>query len=222
MKKFNIFLLGLLIILATFIGIEWNRKNKQFSSENQLVISTTENSDQLNKKNNNQKESAQSGSKLARPSKNDVHADHEHDEETSQTPIDDTMLAKERIYTENEIEHMSRAEFQHTLLDIKRKLPVVSELKKIPEAALHHTPSIVLKAGRDISVVAEVAARHPEYEIDALNFYDTCARNPQGVTTVRALCLTNIIEINNKNKQTTDLSIYPKEIVDLSRMVIED
>lgn len=210
-------MLALLIILAGFIYFELNRSSRLTDTKNQLVATPSSEDHSVNKK---QLEAIKDVS----PPVSDEHEDdyHSHEAEAPKTDLDDTMLANERIYTQSELDHMTRAEFQHTLLDIKRKLPKLSEIKKIPEAALHHTPSIVLKAGRDISVVAEVTALHPEYEIDALNFYDSCARNPQGVTTVRALCLTNIIEINNKNKQTTDLDIYPKEIVDLSRMVIEN
>ncbi len=210
-------MLVLLIILAGFIYFELNRSSRLTDTKNQLVTNHSSEDPLVNKK-------QLEATKDVPPPVSDKHEDdhHSHEAETPKTDLDETLLAQERIYTQSELDHMTRAEFQHTLLDIKRKLPQLSEIKKIPEAALHHTPSIVLKAGRDISVVAEVTALHPEYEIDALNFYDSCARNPQGVTTVRALCLTNIIEINNKNKQTTDLDIYPKEIVDLSRMVIEN
>lgn len=218
MKKLNIFLLILLVILAGFIYFELNRSSRLTDKTNQLVTNSLSEDQKVNKKH-------LEVIKDVPPPVSDKHEEEHHHEaetEATKTDLDETMLANERIYTQSELDHMTRAEFQHTLLDIKRKLPKLSEIKKIPDAALHHTPSLVLKAGRDISVVAEVTALHPEYEIDALNFYDACARNPQGVTTVKALCLTNIIEINNKNKQTTDLSIYPKEIVDLSRMVIEN
>ena len=219
MKKFNIFLLILLVILAGFIAVEIKRGPRPSDTRNQLV-NTHKEDPVLNKKHLDEIKDAQAP--IAQNEKEDHDHDHEGENDMPKTDLDDTMLANERIYTQSELEHMTRAQFQHTLLDIKRKLPKISDIKKIPAHALHHTPSIVLKAGRDISVVAEVTALHPEYEIDALNFYDSCARNPQGVTTVKALCLTNIIEINNKNKQTTELASYPKEIVDLSKMVIED
>lgn len=217
MKKLNIFLLILLVILAGFIAVEIKRGPQLIDTKNQIVNTHSEDS-HLNKKHLDEIKEAKA------PIHQEAAHDHDHEaqDDMPKTDLDDTMLANERIYTQSELEHMTRAQFQHTLLDIKRKLPKISDIKKIPAQALHHTPSIVLKAGRDISVVAEVTALHPEYEIDALNFYDSCARNPQGVTTVKALCLTNIIEINNKNHQTTELASYPKEIVDLSKMVIED
>lgn len=132
-----------------------------------------------------------------------------------------SMLMRERFYTEAEINEMSEPQFEELLKETERKLPKLADLKKLPAGALHRTPPLVLQAGRDLGVIKEVLKVHESYERVAAPFYKTCAKNDEGVTPVRALCLTNLIEIKKKNRESLNLKEFPNQIIELSKMVTE-
>ncbi|MDO9183385.1 MAG: hypothetical protein Q7U04_13305 [Bacteriovorax sp.] len=129
------------------------------------------------------------------------------------------ILTKERIYTEQEINEMSEVQFQNLLQDTKLKFPKISEIKKLPAEALHQTPAVIIEAGRNLGVIKEVLKNHEPYEKIASSFYKNCAKDSEGTTPVRALCLANLIELKKKNSESLDLKDYPNHLIELSRMV---
>lgn len=133
----------------------------------------------------------------------------------------ENVLMRERIYTEAEINEMSEQQFEELLKETERKLPKIADLKKLPAGALHRTPPDVIQAGRDLGVIREVLKVHEAYERVAAPFYNNCAKNNEGVTPVRALCLTNLIEIKKKNGESLNLKEFPNQLIELSRMVTE-
>lgn len=131
------------------------------------------------------------------------------------------VLTQERNYTEAEINEMSEEKFVSLLKDTERKMPKKTDLKQLPAGALHRTPPIVIQAGRDLGVIKEVLKVHESYERVAAPFYKSCAKSEEGVTPVRALCLTNLIEIKKKNGESLNLKEFPDQIIELSKMVTE-
>ncbi len=131
------------------------------------------------------------------------------------------LLKKERSYTEEEILKMDEETFLITLEDIKNRLPKKSDLKEIPKEALHHTPVQILNAGKNLGLIKEILKIHPDFEKSANLFYEKCASDSDSPTTIRAICLTNLIVSNSKNKTELQLSKYPKEIVELSKIVTD-
>ncbi len=144
-------------------------------------------------------------------------------EEIAQNQAGSTnLLTQERTFTDAEINDMTEEQFVELIKDTERKMPKVSDLKKIPTGALHTTPTVVIQAGRDLGVIKEVLKVHESYERVATPFYKTCAKSEEGVTSVRALCLTNLIEIKKKNNESVNLNEYPSQLVQLSRLVIDN
>jgi len=129
------------------------------------------------------------------------------------------VLTAERIYTEQEINTMTEDQFIELTKDTDLRLPKLSEIKKIPPGALHHTPALIIQAGRDLGVLKEVLKVHKSYERDALPFYKSCALRSVIPTPVRALCLTNLIEIKKNNNESINLGEFPDSLTELSRMV---
>ena len=134
---------------------------------------------------------------------------------------DQNILTAERIYTEQEINEMSEVKFIDLLKETERRLPKLADIKKLPPGALHRTPPIVLQAGRDLGVIKEVLKVHESYSRVVAPFYKSCAKDDTGTTPVRALCLTNLIEINKKNNQSLNLKEYPDKLIELSKMVTD-
>lgn len=139
----------------------------------------------------------------------------------AQEAASENVLVKERVYTEQELSEMSEEKFVELLKDTTIRLPKLSDIKKIPPGVLHHTPAIILAAGRELGLIKEILKIHESYERAALPFYKSCAQNTEGTTPVRALCLTNLIEISRKNGQSIKTTGYPGNIVELAKMVTE-
>lgn len=133
----------------------------------------------------------------------------------------ETVLEKERIYTEEELNEMTEENFLLLLKDTQNRLPKLSDIKKLPAGALHRTPILIIMAGRDLGLIKEILKIHESYEKVAIPFYQSCAKNAEGTTPVRALCLTNLVEIKKKNGQGLKMNEYPSQIVQLSKMVTE-
>lgn len=131
------------------------------------------------------------------------------------------VLEKERIYTEQEINEMTEEKFSMLLKDTANRLPKRSDIKQIPSGALHRTPEIIIKAGRDLGLIKEVLKIHESYERVAASFYQSCAKDEEGTTPVRALCLTDLIQIKKKHGQELKMNEFPNQIVELSKMVTD-
>lgn len=136
--------------------------------------------------------------------------------------FDDTsLLVRERVYTEAEINNMSEVEFKALLVETEAKLPTVSDIKKLPPGALHHTPAPVMQAGKDLGLLKEVLKVHESYERVAVDFYKKCALTKERPMVVKALCLTNLIEIKKKNGEKLNLAAFPSDVVELTRLITD-
>lgn len=136
-------------------------------------------------------------------------------------PEQPPVITQERFYTEKEIQNMSKEEFRSLLLETESRLPTLSDIKNVPAGALHRTPEPILNAGKNLGLLKEILNAHPDYETSALGFYENCARNGSRPTPVRALCLTNLVEIKKKNHQPLNLKEFPVQVVDLARLITD-
>jgi hypothetical protein len=200
-----LFFIILSVLILAYIGISINSK-----SENENKLSLTQ---KLIKK------PVSFGSALVnRMNKNPSSSDGIN--EVAQQ----NLLVRERIFTQSEIENISESDFNDLVSDIERKLPRKSDIKKIPVEALHHTPPLIIEAGRNLGLIKEILKSHESnksYEKIANSFYLKCSNSNETPTTVRAICLTNLIIIANKNGTKLNTNQYPREIVDLSKIVTD-
>ena len=134
---------------------------------------------------------------------------------------DGSLLLRERVYTEAEINEMSEVEFKALLVETEAKLPTVSDIKKLPAGALHRTPAPVMQAGKDLGLLKEVLKVHESYEREAAIFYKKCALTVERPISVKALCLTNLIEIKKKNGEKINLAAFPSDVVELTRLITD-
>jgi hypothetical protein len=134
---------------------------------------------------------------------------------------DGSLLIRERVYTEAEINDMTEMEFKALLVETESKLPTVNDIKKLPAGALHRTPAPVMQAGKDLGLLKEVLRIHESYEREASVFYKKCALTKERPISVKALCLTNLIEIKKKNGEKLNLDAYPSEVIELTRLITD-
>jgi hypothetical protein len=131
------------------------------------------------------------------------------------------LITAERIYTEDEIKNTTEMQFAEMLKDTEMRLPTLGDIKQLPPGALHHIPSVILEAGRNLGALKEVFKFHPEYEENAIPLYTKCALASNRPTPVRALCLTNLVEISKKHNQSLDLKRFPSQVVELTKLVTD-
>lgn len=134
---------------------------------------------------------------------------------------DSSLLVRERVYTESEINEMSETQFIALLAETESKLPTVNDIRKLPPGALHRTPAPVIQAGKDLGLLKEVLKVHESYEREAQVFYKKCALTVERPTSVKALCLTNLIEIKKKNGEKLNLAAFPADIVALTKLITD-
>ncbi|MCK6596156.1 MAG: hypothetical protein L6Q33_13230 [Bacteriovoracaceae bacterium] len=131
------------------------------------------------------------------------------------------QILQKRSYTESEIANMSVEEFKIVLDTTEAQLPTIKDIRSLPPGALHHVPTPIIQAGKDMGLIKEILAVHPDYRQEAQGFYEICAENDDRPQAVRALCLTNLIQLKKENGEKLNTASYPKEIVELSKLVID-
>lgn len=144
------------------------------------------------------------------------------EEMTERTDFDNsTLLVRERVYTELEIFDMTEAQFVLLVKETELKLPKLSDIKNLPPQALHRTPAPVMQAGKDLGLLKEVIKAHESYEIVAAQLYESCAKDAQRPTPVRALCLTDLIQYKKKTGEKINKADYPATLLDLTKMITD-
>jgi hypothetical protein len=96
------------------------------------------------------------------------------------------------------------------------QLPTKQESLAHDPAEAHGIPRSIVQAGVRLGQIREILAKHPEWESEAANFYEICARNEPSMTSVRALCLANFIQWKRKQGEELDLSQFPPRVVELT------
>jgi hypothetical protein len=134
---------------------------------------------------------------------------------------DSNLLVRERQYTEKEINEMTEDQFAALVKETGLKLPKLSDIKKLPPAALHRTPAPVMQAGKDLGLLKEVLKVHESYEKIAAVMYQSCAKDTERPTPVRALCLTDLIQYKKKIGEKINKADYPATLIDLTKMITD-
>jgi len=136
---------------------------------------------------------------------------------SSSTPL----LDHERQFTEQEITQMTENGFEELLTEVERRLPKISDIKKIPSGALHRTPETIIEAGRNLGLVKEILISHEKFIPKAIGFYDHCAKSEERPTPVRALCFTNLVLLKKQKDEKINLKDYPPQVIDLAKMITD-
>lgn len=204
--------LGLLILGLVLFSISRNQKNK----ENELLSLDNEISQDVSL-------TSSAVEKTNKPNLKDLIKKNLEAQEKSVVINESNkpIILKKRNYTEIEIKNMSLEEFKDLLSTTEANLPTIADIRKLPPGALHHVPQPVIQAGRDLGLLKEILAEHPDYTGEANTLYENCSEKDELPQSVRALCLTNLIQNKKASGEKLNLSIYPKEIVELSKLVID-
>lgn len=104
--------------------------------------------------------------------------------------------------------------------DRLNRLPTVVTLQKKTEEELHHTPKEVWEGAGLIGEVIEKVDGHPQWRLQSLEFFRTCARDRLILTALRSVCLSMVWEIEAsfpEAKTAQGDKDYPQELIALAK-----
>jgi hypothetical protein len=111
----------------------------------------------------------------------------------SQPLIEPSPLQKEKALDPLE---MTSEDFDRTLEETQKIIPTLQKLQTLSQEEIHHTPVLLLEAGKKLGEIAEILHVQPHFASQAISFYRTCARESQYPNSVRALCYSNLKQLD--------------------------
>lgn len=106
-------------------------------------------------------------------------------------------------------------------MDALEKLPTESDVRASVENNPHDTPESVMKAGAVIGYVADQMKKDSANVAAGLKFFKSCAENDETASTIRAVCLRNLVDFSGKYKNNVRVSFsdYPENIQRIARHI---
>lgn len=80
------------------------------------------------------------------------------------------------------------------LLKTLESLPEIEDIQALSAEEVHHTPEIVIEAGKKIGEIMEEAEENPESREEVMNFLVSCSEGENILPSVRALCYRNVLD----------------------------
>jgi len=97
-------------------------------------------------------------------------------------------------------------------------MPLRNDLQNLKSSGeAHHYPEPVIRAGHQLGLLKEILVKRPEFEEQGAVFYQKCASEEKAITSVRALCLTNLAKYKATHGEMIDMSKYPERVVELAQ-----
>lgn len=94
---------------------------------------------------------------------------------------------------------LSVEDFRANNARLLRDLPTTEEIRKNPHKEdYHETPKAIVAAGKSLGAVLERMKSNPQYVEAGIDFYRSCADNRDIVLQIKALCLRNFRDWNEK------------------------
>lgn len=116
------------------------------------------------------------------------------------------------------IDELTEETFKELTAKALAEIPLKNDLKNLKSSEeAHHFPEPVIKAGHQLGQIKEIIVKRPEFEEEAMNFYSSCASSDQAITSVRALCLTNLAKYKASHGEMIDMTKYPERVVELAQ-----
>lgn len=114
--------------------------------------------------------------------------------------------------------------FKKIIVDVKKSVPTIDQLRSLSEADIHETPIEIQNAAIEMGRLSEAFEKHPELSGEAVQFYEACALDKKYPSSVRASCYLDLARQYKKQGKSMDDfsgdSQVPKRIKDLSKSLL--
>jgi hypothetical protein len=95
-------------------------------------------------------------------------------------------------------------EFSRESTQVLQALPKQEEMKNLKEHEMHDTPKAITQAGARIGDLEESLEKNPALKPKAIEFYEKCLIGSDYVSSIRAVCYSNLKKHDPANKTLTD------------------
>jgi len=119
---------------------------------------------------------------------------------------------------------LARLSFEKILLEAQKTLPTRKQMESLSDAELmHDVPATVVEAAALIGQLKATVDRDEALADEAGSFFLECAKSAQVLTSIRALCLTNLLHLAESHiaVDMVGVSEIPNEVIDLSSRLRE-
>lgn len=127
----------------------------------------------------------------------------------------------EVVSEEIDIEALSEEEFEKFAQDALKIMPRKSDLQNLKPQEVHHFPEPVQKAGHKLAQIKDILTKRPDLEEVGIRFYEECANDNEAMTSVRALCLSNLAQYKAMKGEVIDFSKYPERVLELANETLK-
>ena len=104
-----------------------------------------------------------------------------------------------------------------------RKLPTNTQMAPASDGEVHHFPNSLIEFGNRLGWVKAAMEERNDFKEEGIEFYQACAREDDVISSVRALCLTNLLVFQKENKlPQEELVHYPKDVLKLVKFALEN
>lgn len=123
-----------------------------------------------------------------------------------------TKVAEDSI----DIEAITEEEFVNFAKEALKIMPRQKDLQNLKPQEVHHFPEPIQKAGQKLGVIKDILIKRPDLEDAGIEFYENCASDDGAMTSVRALCLSNLAQYKAQKGEVVDFSKYPERVIELA------
>lgn len=123
-------------------------------------------------------------------------------------------------FSNETIQHLNMEDFKAIITKTDEELPKIKDIQKLSDEELHHTPGLLIEAGRALGNIKQILSQRDDLVDEGLKFYDRCARSRELSTPVRSLCLTNFINYKKEKGENYNLSGINSDVIRLTKEVI--
>jgi hypothetical protein len=127
---------------------------------------------------------------------------------------DNQQITKDNL--QKHYEELNSKSFSEFTERLQKKLPLKASLANLGHHDVHTTPELIIESARELGRVKQKLKENSELVEDAIVFYEGCIAVEEVVTSVRALCLSNLLYLKLQKRENVELGNYPKKLVSLA------
>ncbi len=115
----------------------------------------------------------------------------------------------------------SKDSFKSYVKEAVEQLPTPAQARAEVELNPHDTPESVMKAGAVIGYVADQMKADKKNVDSGLKFFKNCAQSNSVASTIRAVCLRNLVDFSSRYQNNVRVSFadYPEDIQRIARHI---
>ena len=113
----------------------------------------------------------------------------------------------------------SSDEFSGLLMKVYSDIPTIDDLRRLSPEDAHNYPNSLIETGRNLGLIVELVKNKKELLNEAIGFYSKCSKRDRFPSSVRAICLSNLMKFSKDSDFRPDLSLYPRRVLEMVKIL---